>query len=195
MARGSIGSNRSQQPEAVAVGHRQRRRAALEAARRRYRELSGTGKRRLLDELQELTGYHRKSLLRLLNRPEPTPHPGPCGSPSAPVKPHHRRRYGPEVVEALVPLWETSDRLCGKRLKALLPLLVESLESHGHINLEPVERESLLAVRIATIGRLLAPIRQASAGNGWRRPPRAYSAVRRRVPGGSAKANGAMDWV
>jgi len=29
----------------------------------------GIGKRRLLDELQELTGYHRKSLLRLRNRP------------------------------------------------------------------------------------------------------------------------------
>jgi len=28
------------------------------------------------------------------------------------------------VTEALVPLWEVSDRLCGKRLQALLPLLL-----------------------------------------------------------------------
>jgi len=98
------------------------------------------------------------------------------------VKPHHRRRYGPDVVEALVPLWEASDRLCGKRLQALLPLLVESLESHGHLSLEPEVRELLLAMSSATIDRLLAPIRKASGGNGWRRPPRAYSAVRRRVP-------------
>ena len=34
----------------------------------------------------------------------------------------------------------------------------------------------------ATIDRLLSPVRKASGGNGWRRPPRAYSAVRRRVP-------------
>jgi hypothetical protein len=40
---------------------RQRRRLALEAARRRYRDLSGSAKRRLLDELQEISGYHRKS--------------------------------------------------------------------------------------------------------------------------------------
>jgi hypothetical protein len=154
----------------------------MEAARRRYGGLSAAGKRRLLDELQELTGYHRKSLLRLLNRPEPPTAAQLDGAPAEPEKPHHRRRYGPEVVAALVPLWEASDRLCGKRLQALLPLLVESLESHGHLSLEPSVREPLLAMSSATIDRLLAPIRKARGGNGWRRPPRAYSAVRRRVP-------------
>ena len=169
-------------PVVVAGSDRQSRRLALEAARRRYGGLSAAGKRRLLDELQELTGYHRKSLLRLLNRPEPPTAAELEGAPAEPEKPHHRRRYGPEVVAALVPLWEASDRLCGKRLQALLPLLVESLEIHGHLSLEPSVRESLLAMSSATIDRLLAPIRKASGGNGWRRPPRAYSAVRRRVP-------------
>ena len=37
---------------------------AISAATARYRSLSRTGKQRLLDELQALTGYHRKSLLR-----------------------------------------------------------------------------------------------------------------------------------
>ena len=169
-------------PVVVAGSDRQSRRLALEAARRRYGGLSAAGKRRLLDELQELTGYHRKSLLRLLNRPEPPTAAQLDGAPAELEKPHHRRRYGPEVVAALVPLWEASDRLCGKRLQALLPLLVESLEIHGHLSLEPSVRESLLAMSSATIDRLLAPIRKASGGNGWRRPPRAYSAVRRRVP-------------
>ena len=169
-------------PVVVAGSDRQSRRLTLEAARRRYGGLSAAGKRRLLDELQELTGYHRKSLLRLLNRPEPPTAAELEGAPAEPEKPHHRRRYGPEVVAALVPLWEASDRLCGKRLQALLPLLVESLEIHGHLSLEPSVRESLLAMSSATIDRLLAPIRKASGGNGWRRPPRAYSAVRRRVP-------------
>jgi len=180
--RGLAGNDRSRPPAAAAGNDRQRRGAALDAARRRYRGLSVIGKRRLLDELQELTGYHRKSLLRLLNRPEPVAVAEPSGSLLQPDKPHHRRRYGPEVLEALVPLWEASDRLCGKRLQALLPLLVESLESHGHLSLEPAVRESVLAISSATIDRLLSPIRKQSGGNGWRRPPRAYSAVRRRVP-------------
>lgn len=184
-------------PSGAAAGRRecgaagpdpQRRRAALEAARQRYGGLSAVGKRRLLDELQGITGYHRKSLLRLLNRKAPTAAlaaDGACGEhgerPSA-LKPHPRRRYGQEAAAALVPLWEASDRLCGKRLVALLPLLVASLEQHGHLQLEPGVREQVLAMSSATIDRLLAPIRKASAANNWRRPPRAYSAVRRRVP-------------
>lgn len=45
----------------------------------------------------------------------------PGGSPPEPDKPHHRRCYGPEVVAAMVPLQEASERLHGKRLQALLP--------------------------------------------------------------------------
>ena len=82
-----------------------------------------------MDELVLITGYHRKSVLRALNRVEPSTSDGG----SSGEKRHHRCRYGPEVVEALVPLWEASDRLCGKRLAALLPLLVEALEDHGHL--------------------------------------------------------------
>ncbi len=177
-ARSTLRSARSAGPE------RQRRREALDAARQRYKRLSDSGKRKLLDELELLTGYHRKSLLRLLNqRPSAEPEAGIDGAdePSN-RKPHHRRRYGPEAAAALVPLWESSDRLCGKRLKALLPLLVESLEHHGHLSLEPQVRAQVLGVSSATIDRLLMPIRQASGSNNWRRPPRAYSAVRRRVP-------------
>lgn len=130
-----------------------------------------------------LTGYHRKSLLRLLNRrPSPEPYGEMNTKPDAEPKPHPRRRYGLEAAAALVPLWEASDRLCGKRLAALLPLLVESLEHHGHLSLEPSVREQVLAMSSATIDRLLSPIRKASGGNNWRRPPQAYSAVRRRVP-------------
>jgi hypothetical protein len=40
------------------------------------------------------------------------------------------------VDEALIVLWEAADRICGKRLKALLRILVESMERHGHLNLE-----------------------------------------------------------
>ena len=146
---------------------------AISAATARYRSLSRTGKQLLLDELQALTGYHRKSLLRRLNQQ--------LEQQQASLRGQHRRRYGPEVVEALLPLWEASDRLCGKRLHALLPQLVESLEHHGHLHLEQGVRAGVLAMSSATIDRLLSPIRKTSGGNGWRRRPRAHSGVRRRV--------------
>jgi hypothetical protein len=149
------------------------------AARQRYGGLSAAGKKALVDELVVITGYHRKSVLRSLNRKPAT---GAAEAREAQRERHHRCVYGPEVVEALVPLWEASDRLCGKRLAALLPLLVESLERHGHLDLEPAVREKLLTISSATIDRLLAPVRKSSPTNGWRRPPRARSAVARRTP-------------
>jgi len=149
------------------------------AAHQRYGGLSSSGKKALVDELVVITGYHRKSVLRALNRkPIPADGDGAC----AKLHRHHRCRYGPEVMEALVPLWEASDRLCGKRLQALLPLLLESLERHGHLALDPEVREKLITISSATIERMLAPVRKTSPGNGWRRPPRARSAVQRRTP-------------
>jgi hypothetical protein len=143
------------------------------AARQRYGGLSPAGKKALVDELVAITGYHRKSVLRALNRkPIPTDGDGACAESYR----HHRCRYGPEVVAALVPLWEASDRLCGKRLQALLPLLVESLERHGHLLLDPEVREKLLRISSATIDRLLAPARKSSPRNGWRRQPRGPAA-------------------
>jgi hypothetical protein len=134
------------------------------AAHQRYGGLSAAGKKALVDELMVITGYHRKSVLRALNRtPIPADGDGDSGEPHR----HHRCRYGPEVMEALVPLWEASDRLCGKRLQALLPLLLESLERHGHLALDPEVREKLLMISSATIDRLLAPVRKTSPGNGW----------------------------
>ena len=149
------------------------------AAHQRYGGLSGAGKKALVDELVVITGYHRKSVLRALNR---RPISADGDDISAEPHRHHRCRYGPEVMEALVPLWEASDRLCGKRLQALLPLLLESLERHGHLVLDLEVREKLLTISSATIDRLLAPVRKTSPGNGWRRPPRARSAVQRRTP-------------
>jgi len=44
------------------------------------------------------------------------------------------------VREALIVIWEASDRICGKRLRPLLPILVEAMERHGHVQLVPEVR-------------------------------------------------------
>jgi len=55
---------------------------------------------------------------------------------------------GPDVgftmSEALIVVWEASDRICGKRLRPLLPILVEAMELHGHLQLVPEVRRRLL---------------------------------------------------
>jgi hypothetical protein len=46
-----------------------------------------------------------------------------------------RPTYG-AVRDALVALWEASDRICGKRLKVMISTLLPSLEQHGRLNLD-----------------------------------------------------------
>ena len=77
--------------------------------------------------------------------------------------------------------WEASDRVCGKRLKALLPVLMDAMERHGRLELDPVVRAGVLAMSAATIDRALAPCREAS---GTRRRWRSAGlpSVRREIP-------------
>lgn len=51
--------------------------------------------------------------------------------------------------------WYTVDRICGKRLKAVLCNLVNAMERHGHLNLDPEIRKQLLKASAATIDRRL----------------------------------------
>ena len=74
-----------------------------------------------------------------------------------------RRIYDEAVREAVILVWEAADRICGKRLKAALPHLVESMERHGHLDLDLRVRQRLLAASAATLDRLLQPIRTPAA--------------------------------
>ncbi|MDI7269326.1 MAG: transposase, partial [Myxococcota bacterium] len=125
----------------------------------------------MLDEFSAVTGYHRKHAVRLLGENE-----GRCPA----SHPARSRIYDEGVRQALVVLWEASDRVCGKRLKPLLPILVSALERHGHLQLEGEVRQRLLGASSATLDRLLRPTRDAVRGRKVR--TRALPAVRRNVP-------------
>ena len=69
-------------------------------------------------------------------------------------------------------VWEASDRIYGKRLKAALPSMVESLERHGHLDLDPGVRRRLFSASAATIDRLLRPIREQAGSRRKRKQKR-----------------------
>ncbi len=121
------------------------RKELLRAVRERYAGKGRVAKSRILDEFVAVTGYHRKHALRLLNQVEPERDPERVG----------RRIYDEAVRAALIVVWETADRICGKRLKAALPSFVEAMERHGHLQLDEEVRRRLLAASAATIDRLL----------------------------------------
>jgi hypothetical protein len=132
------------------------RRELVDALRRRYAAATRQEKTRILTEFSFVSGLHRKSATRVLNaEAEAEPPIKRAGRP---------RLYDQAVQQGLVTLWEASDRVCGKRLKALLPVLLAALEKHGHLALDPEVRKSLLALSAATMDRLLAPTRVVACG-------------------------------
>ena len=127
----------------------------LATIRDHYRASSKRDKSRIPNEFIAVTGHHRKHGIRLLGQS------GDDGEQLPAVK--GRRIYDEAVREAVILVWEAADRICGKRLKAALPHLVESMERHGHLDLDPRVCRRLLAASAATPDRLLQPIRTPAA--------------------------------
>jgi hypothetical protein len=122
---------------------------------------------RILDEFTAVTGFHRKHAMRLLRAGEVNRRSGP--------------RLGRRVYdEVLIVVWGASDQICGKRLRPLLPILVEAIERYGHLQLVPEVRSRLLAMS-ATSDRALRDIRQ-QAGTATGRRSASSAAIRRSVP-------------
>ena len=90
------------------------RKEILEKMRRRYLSAGPKYKRKLLDQVQELLGYHRKSAVRALGAPKVEP--VPWINAGRPVS------YEPGVLQPwLRPIWKATDYACGQRLVAMLP--------------------------------------------------------------------------
>ena len=117
----------------------------LARMRERYERARRDAKRGLLDEVCEVTGYHRKAVIRLLRRAMP---------------PRGRRRgrrvvYGPEVVRALRAIWTAAGYPWSVRLKALLPAWVPW--ARHRLRLTSASERALLRISARQIDRRLQP--------------------------------------
>src|SRR6266567_2216796 len=149
------------------------RREVLSAVAERYWSAGRVEKGCILDALCRTTGWHRKHAVRALRQRVVTA--------ETRVPRERKRRYGATIKDALTALWEASDRVCGKRLVAMIPTLLPALEQHGRLQLSEGEHGQLLAVSAATIDRMLGDVKVAVAG-GRRRRAGFYSAIGREVP-------------
>jgi hypothetical protein len=152
------------------------RQEVLEKRRERYARAGKKHKSKILDELVELFGYHRKAALRAL-RPKTT-----VAAPFARGRP---RDYDPDkLLPPLKAIWLAALQPCGVRLKAALPDWLPAYEEDHH-RLDSDVRQSLLAASRATLDRLLVPARVAHRRRGATRPGgllRAEIAIRTEWP-------------
>ena len=137
----------------------------------RYRSASRQEKMTILNEFVGLTKYHRKHAIRVLSKNATGSH----------VKRCRNRIYDEALVAVLIVLWEASDRLCGKRLKALIRSLVECMERFGHLQIDSSVKTRVLQMSAASIDRALKATRQSIDGQGRRRSG-VGSAIKRQVP-------------
>ena len=105
----------------------QARRALLRQMAPAYQQASASQKQQILEEFVSATGYTCKYAQWLLNHVEEV------FAPPTTL----RRRYGPEVEEALVLIWKTLNRIwisvtCGKSGITELYLWLEPFSTHSH---------------------------------------------------------------
>jgi hypothetical protein len=116
----------------------------LRMMQRRYKEADREGKSELLEEMEAVTGQHRKHLIRQMN-----------GQIERRARKRQRgRTYGPEVGHAVGVIAESLDHICAERLQPNLAWMAQHLAAHGELQTTPDLLDKLERVSVSTVRRL-----------------------------------------
>lgn len=122
------------------------RRKYLGRMRPRYLLANRAEQTHLLDEMEAVTGMHRKSLLRLLH----------AASLARRVRTTQRTKtYGAQVEDAIRLIWESLDYICAERLTPALLPTAQLLSTHGELALDDELLAHLGSISIASVQRRL----------------------------------------
>jgi len=131
----------------------------------------------LLDEMVKVTKYHRKYLIRALNRLRESS--SPTGTPS---RGRPSVYHAPELVAFLKYLWHATNQACGKRLKSILPQWLPWYEEASGIRLSLVHQVLLTRMAHTTIDRLLAEERSHYRFGKGRATTKPGTLIKKRIP-------------
>jgi hypothetical protein len=128
------------------------RRKYLKLVAPRYVKARRAERSKLLTEMREVTGLHRKSLLRLMHMPSLERAPR--------RRRFRRRRYGGAVAEVVQVVWESLDYVCAERLTPALLPTARQLAQWEELVLTPEVEGALRTISRATVQRLLQHFQQ-----------------------------------
>ena len=149
------------------------RRKYLKLVAPRYVKARKGERGKLLTEMCEVTGLHRKSLTRLMHLPS---------LERAPKKPRfRRRRYGASVADAVRVVWESLDYICAERLTPALASTAQQLVLWKDLMLTQEMEEKLGSISRSTVQRLLKRFQQDTPKLP-RRKPQPPNRLLREVP-------------
>ena len=140
--------------------------------RRRYLTAGREHKRKLIDEVVALLGYHRKAAIRALRKA-----PAPGGS-LAIVTGRPREYDAQQLRPVLRAIWSAANYPCGRRLAGMIGDWLGSYEADQK-SVSASVREQLLAASPRTLDRLLHPLRAQSRRPSLTRPG---SLLRQQIP-------------
>jgi len=133
----------------------QSRREYLNSMKKRYlKTKSKDEKTKIINEVIELLGYHRKYVITALNQPPVL------------LKPKRNRNRPLKYLEAMPVIetvWEALDYPCAERLHPVLFETADLLAKHNELGLNPTVSEQLQLISRATLARRLGK---------WRSPKR-----------------------
>ncbi len=123
------------------------RRKYLKRMRPRYQQADRLGRGALLDEMEQVTALHRKSLLRLL---------GAAGLDRQPRQRQRGPTYGEEVERVVVKVSESLDFVCAERLTPSVVETAQHLARFGELRLSAEVEGQVRQISEASVTRLLA---------------------------------------
>lgn len=120
----------------------------LRILRPRYMAASRKERGQLLTVMEEATGLHRKSLIRLLGG----------DLERHPRQQERKPTYGADVTAALRVIAESCDYICAERLTPNLVWMAQHLEAHEELQLSPELLAQLGEISASSVRRRLADI-------------------------------------
>jgi len=127
------------------------KREYIKEIRDRYKRSSRSQKSQLLQDVSDITGYHRKYVTTLFNKPPP--------DSAERIYAPRAKKYDQIVIKALGTLWTAANEVCAERLHPFIPEFLERLISCGELIVRPETKKKLLAISLGTLKRCLSTIK------------------------------------